>query len=130
MTDLGALAPFNRSRIAAFALCCLVTGGCTSTPRPEVSPPLVDRGYVSKRHYATNASQDAWPFADTVLDISFIAPAEPGPFPVIIYLPGLGESAAAASVWRKAWAEAVLQAKMTSWQSCLVNKYSIACCTY
>jgi len=67
---------------------------------------LADRGYVSKRHYAPSASQDAWPFADTVLDISFIAPAEPGPFPTIIYLPGLGESAAAASVWRKAWAEA------------------------
>lgn len=106
MTGLEGLALFDRSRVAVFAVCCLLASGCTPTPRPEVNPPLSDRGYVSKRHYATSASQDTWQFADTVLDISFIAPAEPGPFPVIVYLPGLGESASAAGVWRKAWAEA------------------------
>jgi hypothetical protein len=89
----------------AVLACCTLTGGCAHTPRSE-APQILDRGYVSKRHFATDASQDTWSFKDTTVNVSFIAPTASGAFPLVVYLPGLGESADAAVLWRSAWAQA------------------------
>jgi hypothetical protein len=90
---------------AAVLACCTLAGGCAHTSRSE-APQLLDRGYVSKRHFATDASQDTWSFKDTTMNVSFIAPTASGVFPLVVYLPGLGESVEAAVLWRSAWAQA------------------------
>jgi dienelactone hydrolase len=90
---------------AAVFACCTLTGGCAHTEKPEARQ-LSDPGYVSKRHFTTSASQDTWLFKDTTLDVSLLAPNASGAFPLVIYLPGLGESTDAAVLWRNAWAQA------------------------
>jgi hypothetical protein len=40
------------------------------------------------------------------LDLNFLIPEEPGTYPVIVYLPGLGEDANGGLLWRETWARA------------------------
>jgi dienelactone hydrolase len=93
--------------VAVAAACLLMFAGCASTPNPEVNlQELADRGYAPKPRHATSVRHETWQRGETSLDISFIAPTGGGPFPLIVYLPGLGESASAGILWRRAWAEA------------------------
>jgi dienelactone hydrolase len=103
--------PFRRLHwkmpVAVAAACLLMFAGCTSTHKPEVTlRQLVDRGYAPKPRYAISVRHETWRRGETSLDTSFIAPTGGGPFPLIIYLPGLGESASAGILWRTSWAEA------------------------
>ncbi len=50
--------------------------------------------------------QDVWLHNQSELEISLTAPSETGSYPLIIYLPGLGEDAKAGRFWREAWAKA------------------------
>jgi dienelactone hydrolase len=47
-----------------------------------------------------------WAVQGDEVDITLLMPATRGPFPLVVYLPGLGESSAAGSAWRRVWAEA------------------------
>jgi hypothetical protein len=62
--------------------------------------------YVPERRYTETALQETWHDGNTDIDVDLALPAEPGSFPLLLYLPGLGETAGAGAVWRKAWAEA------------------------
>jgi predicted dienelactone hydrolase len=99
----------KRNGLAAAAICVSLVGACKSGPQDLESglQQLVDSGYVSERRYPTTALHEVWERDDIKLDVSFIAPAvrDEVRFPVIVYLPGLGESSAAGILWRKAWAQ-------------------------
>ena len=66
----------------------------------------VKRGYVSDRVYATETVDGAWTIDGEPIALSLVLPAGNDRFPLVVYLPGLGENAQSGLAWRKAWAEA------------------------
>jgi hypothetical protein len=75
-----------------------------------------DRGYTPPHHYETATSQETWIVGAETVDIALVVPAHAGTYPLILYLPGLGEPPDAGAAWRKAWAQAgysVLSAQPT-----------------
>jgi hypothetical protein len=92
--------------------CGLLLGGCASkaTPTPAdqatALQKVVDRGYLSGRRYSTTSLNETWSYGDTTLNIALVGPSATGLYPLIVYLPGLGESAEAGTLWRNAWARA------------------------
>jgi len=101
------------TRCALLLLCALgmALPGCKSTPslatKPEAAVQrLAEHGYRADAHYDTATYRETWLDGETPLDVSVVEPTTHGPFPLIIYLPGLGESAAGGALWRTAWAEA------------------------
>jgi hypothetical protein len=109
----GAAVSPGRSVLFAAAICVSLVAACKSGPsaQPDLEPEferLADTGYVPERRYATAALHEVWEHDSVRLDVSFIAPAarDAARFPLIVYLPDLGESSAAGVLWRKAWAQA------------------------
>jgi dienelactone hydrolase len=111
---VSSLSPRGRFLIAIAVV--LGASGCQSRPPTPPAPPdlepklqaLVQSGYVPDRRYATEALLETWNDGDQELEVSFVAPATPGggPYPLIVYLPGLGEPPGSGALWRRAWAEA------------------------
>lgn len=104
--------PTRQCLLSAACAAAVTLAGCGSAPAPtpvdtEVAlKSLAGRGYRADRQFAIIALRETWRAGETSLDVSLVAPAQPGSFPLIVYLPGLGESAAAGILWRQAWAEA------------------------
>ncbi|HUW50478.1 MAG TPA: hypothetical protein VMV75_05615 [Sulfuricella sp.] len=96
------------------AACLLFIPGCASTStststshkHDDAQQEVVSPGYRTERKYSTTSLRENWQYGDTTLDVALIAPSEHGIFPLIIYLPGLGESANGGILWRNTWAEA------------------------
>lgn len=93
------------------AACCLFISGCASTPPPSIHDAvarqeIVSPGYQPDRKYGTTSLHEYWQHGDITMDVRLVTPAEKGTFPLIIYLPGLGESASVGVLWRSHWAEA------------------------
>ena len=66
----------------------------------------VKRGYVSDHTYAMVVARDTWTIDGEPVAVLLMLPATNDRFPLVVYLPGLGETAESGLVWRKAWAEA------------------------
>ena len=100
------------TKLVPLALCVLLSA-CSSGPPPLPDPApelrqITDTGYVPKRKYGITTLRENWGSPDARIDVSVIAPSSAGdaPFPLVVYLPGLGEPASAGQLWRRAWAEA------------------------
>jgi len=63
-------------------------------------------GYRSPGQHAVTSIRETWKFNGKSLDITFLSPETSGHYPLIIYLPGLGENAEAGTLWRTTWAKA------------------------
>jgi hypothetical protein len=63
-------------------------------------------GYLPAQQHAFAAIDDVWTLGSQPVQMSALLPSGRGEFPVILYLPGLGEPSAAGAAWRKAWARA------------------------
>lgn len=72
----------------------------------QVEKRLNKGGYTPVNTYTPAVTQQTWKRNGAEIDIVYVAPAEKGRFPLLIYLPGLGENADAGSLWRTAWAKA------------------------
>ncbi|HUJ88095.1 MAG TPA: hypothetical protein VLX30_14700 [Burkholderiales bacterium] len=102
-----------RWRLALATAVALGVSACQSGPPapPDPEPALqalAQSGYVSEPRYGTQALQETWDDGEQQLEVSFIAPAAPGAaeVPLIVYLPGLGESTGSGALWRRTWAQA------------------------
>jgi len=92
----------------------LVLTGCSfgpSLPTPEEQAEKVERfmtegGYSVSRDYPIDSVHETWRHDGQAVEVSMLAPKAPGVYPLIIYLPGLGESAEGGRLWRKTWAKA------------------------
>lgn len=100
-------------QLIARVLACALAGAlaaCQSAPPASPSAAASKQrsgsGYLGSRHDATASTQDIWRFDDQPVEVALLAPAQNGPHPLVIYLPGLGESCTAGEVWRRTWAEA------------------------
>lgn len=94
--------------VAALAVCALPACGGKSAqqPDPAVVKQYADRGYGPAHHYETAASQETWTVGSETVDVVLMVPAHAGTYPLVVYLPGLGEPPDAGAAWRKAWAQA------------------------
>lgn len=101
------------ARLCLFALmplAALVATGCASRPTPNRAPQIarapMEPGYRPTQRYALRHFESEWPIAGQATRIAFVGPDTGESVPLVIYLPGLGESASAAQSLREAWAEA------------------------
>jgi len=108
----------RRYSLHARRLICGLAGlvllaGCAGRGEPPLPDPAEQvrahllSAYQPERH-ATQARQAIWRIGERSVAIEWLAPVnEQGQaLPLVIYLPGLGESAEAGETWRNAWAEA------------------------
>jgi dienelactone hydrolase len=75
------------------------------------------RGYDPAVSASAISHREVWPHGDDEITLNFLIPQIGRPSPLVIYLPGLGESADAGESWRQAWAHAgyaVVAAQTTS----------------
>ena len=94
----------------ALALAGSLATGCggksAHQPDPAVVKQYADRGYAPAHHYETATSQETWTVGSETVDVVVMVPGHAGTYPLVVYLPGLGESPEAGAAWRKAWAQA------------------------
>ncbi|WP_256930763.1 alpha/beta hydrolase [Pseudomonas sp. ABC1] len=93
-------------------------------PVEQVRQHLVS-AYQPQRH-AIESRQATWRIGEQSVQVEWLSPLnEQGqPLPLVIYLPGLGESANAGEAWRSAWAEAgyaVLSVQSTAYDRSLLS---------
>jgi len=102
-------------RIVHFAACALLLSACMSqgpgsaaqAERKARAEDIVRRGYQPVEHSAVESGVLPWRIDREKVPIAWTVPAGGGALPVVIYLPGLGESAdRAGEVWRRTWAQA------------------------
>lgn len=98
------------SFITGAALAAILLGGCTPfAKKPQVDQAQVkqfaDRGYDSGIDYETTTTRSAPDAGNMTFHITVIQPVPEGKYPLVIYLPGLGETADAAANMRGAWAK-------------------------
>ena len=62
--------------------------------------------YVPSRQLTAASTREQWRAPSGLLDLNFLIPEEAGTYPVIVYLPGLGEDANGGLLWRETWARA------------------------
>ena len=95
--------------------CALILQGCFSHTAPQLTPKqqsekihqfVDDGGYSAKHAYAFNELHETWQHGDQALGISMLAPKTPGAYPLIVYLPGLGEREDSGKLWRETWVQA------------------------
>jgi len=91
------------------SLVCALTLGCASksSDSPKAAAlNLPAGGYVPDRRYQTISTKDLWTVGGNSVDVSLLVPAPPGVYPLVLYLPGLGQSPDAGLPWRQSWAQA------------------------
>ena len=95
--------------IMGVALSTILIGGCSSSPKkPEIDQAKIrqfaSRGYDSGTEYATSITKSSLNTGNGFRPITIIQPSRDGKYPLVIYLPGLGESSDAGADIRNAWA--------------------------
>ena len=114
----AATAPLSRRRVLALlagggvllAACGGPGGpGATRGRREEDADELRrfgQRGYEAAAASSAYPYRDTWLFGDEEVTINLLVPRGGAPAPLVVYLPGMGESADAGEAWRQAWAQA------------------------
>ena len=72
----------------------------------KLAETLEQGAYKSINRYSVESRREVWQHGQSELDVVLTSPTEHGNYPLIIYLPGLGESAEAGKVWQEHWAQA------------------------
>ena len=103
-------------RAAGFAgvvtsgLVSLALSGCASGPSTGAADAAAkryaERGYIVEKRFATQLTHQTWTVGEQPFAVTLLIPEGASRFPLVLYLPGLGESADAAAKWRQSWAEA------------------------
>lgn len=87
-----------------------LVGGCQHSTRPNATEPVAKQprqsGYKAEQRYATTSTLEAWTLAGEPVEMTLVRPLGSNVFPLVIYLPGLGEPSSAGAAWRQAWAQA------------------------
>ena len=88
----------------------LLLAGCATHTPPKVDEvrvkQFVGRGYLTDDRFNVATTFSNWIADGYSFDIGWTAPVAGDRLPVVVYLPGLGESSTAGESWRTAWAQA------------------------
>ena len=141
----------HRSSLTLLLVCTFSLLGCAGSrhhqtsyaPRQDASAAqqraqdLAARGYPGAAHQADPAGQplatvsQQWVVKGEPLPVTLLTPVSgPAGLPLLVYLPGLGESAQAGALWRYAWARAgyavlsfqALEGDANAWSSALARQ--------
>ncbi len=104
---------FSLSRLYLIIGASLVTilmDGCSTSPKQaeidhEKVKQFASRGYDSGIAYATSITKSSLNTGNGFCQITIIQPSQEGKYPLVLYMPGLGESSDAAADMRNAWAK-------------------------
>ena len=104
------IAPVRRAQgfgVATLALAFLAGCSTPSQPKPDEAKvrQFAGQGYLTDEQYGIATSFATWTTAKGSVDVALTIPARAGPFPLVVYLPSLGETRLAGEAWRKAWAQ-------------------------
>lgn len=109
------------SAIAVAGSAVLALVGCATRHPTDQIPTAVTRhessGYIAQQASGSTSITEVWTVGGRSVDINATLPDGSGPYPLVLYLPGLGESPDAGLPWRQAWAGAgyaVLSVQPTS----------------
>lgn len=97
---------------AALVAAALLAGCGGGPPKARVEEQQLQREFASRGYAPQGEAVTAWPILwrmrgdDVRLSLTLPASAGATPRPVVVYLPGLGESDTAGIRWRRAWAAA------------------------
>lgn len=91
-----------------------MVAGCFFKPSPpnpeEQAEKIIESisagGYTAEHTYTIKTIRDRWLHDGQPVEILVLAPVNPGNYPVLLYLPGLGERADGGAIWRENWAKA------------------------
>jgi dienelactone hydrolase len=94
--------------------CSAFMTGCFMSPSPltpeqqseKIGQYIAKGGYSAVVSYDIKSISETWRHDGQAVDISMLTPTTPGAYPLIIYLPGLGEQADEGKLWRETWAKA------------------------
>lgn len=85
-------------------------GGCAGDAPPRVDETQVKqfagRGYLSDERFSIATTFSIRDVGEHSFALAWTAPVAGNSLPVVVYLPGLGESRTAGESWRTAWAQA------------------------
>lgn len=88
----------------------LLVGACSGTtpPKPDESQVrlFTGKGYLTDDQYSITTHPLSWKVGDQFMDLLLSLPSRPGKYPLVLYVPGLGENREAGEAWRTAWARA------------------------
>ena len=88
----------------------LLLAGCASAPHDSVTAPNAGaRGagpYAADSSSAVQTNSATWQLSDRVVSVTLSTPAQRGPMPVVLFVPGLGQVSDDAALWRAHWAGA------------------------
>lgn len=98
-------------RLGSLSLVIALMAGCAaSRSDPKADDAQVKqfsgRGYLTDDQYGVATSSASWPCGGAACDVALTVPSKPGRYPLVIYLPGLGEGPIAGEAWRTAWTRA------------------------
>ncbi|MCX7169291.1 MAG: hypothetical protein NTY41_03110, partial [Proteobacteria bacterium] len=95
--------------LGATTLTLLLLTGCAthSPPKPDAAKvkQFAGQGYLTDDHFGIATTFATWEVGYSRFDIALTVPTKPGIFPLVIYLPALGETRSAGDSWRAAWAQ-------------------------
>lgn len=99
----------SRRRLSAATFALAFLAGCSTAPvhRPDETTvkQFAGTGYQADEHFGVATTYANWVAGQLDLDISLTVPARLGPFPMVVYLPALGETRSAGEAWRTFWAQ-------------------------
>lgn len=97
-------------RLALGLLAVLLISGCggARTPHPErIQSDLEDFSEQAEAPLESLERDDPlearWNRGNRVIEIFLQTPKGPGPWPLVVYLPGLGQKASGGALWRETW---------------------------
>ena len=101
-------------RLAGMAICLAMLPACSSWIGPpslevqteKLAEILQQGGYQPATPLAIETLSQRWYNAGVELQVTITTPTPSGSYPLILYLPGLGEDAQAGTLWRESWAKA------------------------
>ncbi len=91
--------------------CTALLMACSSSPEaPEQGQDklreYLNSAYQPAQRYLVQAGKANWTLGGDQVEVAWLVPKGKAQAPLIVYLPGLGESAEGGGQWRRAWAEA------------------------
>ena len=107
ITQNGYVNRLRKLGAPTLALALLAACASPSPPKPNaaVVKQFAGQGYITDDRYGVATTSAAWDGTNGRFDLALTVPTKGGPFPLVIYLPALGESSSAGAAWRTAWAE-------------------------
>ncbi|MBS4095952.1 MAG: hypothetical protein KGZ83_03830 [Sulfuricella sp.] len=99
--------PYLSGLLVALALLagCSTAGSPAKAHQPEAVMPRPG-GYIPEQNRTLPAQRETWSVGEEQVDVTLLLPEGNAESPLLLYLPGLGETADAGAAWRRAWAQA------------------------